>query len=271
MIAHAAHPALPTGPVAAVRTVAISDAAVIPNALVVAPATEVMWHNDGRNRHNITADDGSFVSRTLLTGDEFAISAPAAAGVYAYHCTFHSYIRGTLTVSLVALTTPEPVDAGRPVVLGGTVPGAAEGSPVRVERRVPGAWITVGDTTTDASGAFSVTSPPLPGRTAFRALAAGTVSPSVRAEVRPVVRVRRTGSLLAVAVAPAPRRSRVRLARLDLDTYRWTPLRARGLSAGQARFTLRAPGVYRAEVDARGGLSAAASRAVEFRSGAFRQ
>ena len=48
-------------------------------------------------------------ARTLFTGDEFTISAPAAPGVYAYHCIFHSYIRGTLTVSLVALTAPEPV------------------------------------------------------------------------------------------------------------------------------------------------------------------
>lgn len=63
----------------------------------------------------------------------------------------------------------------------------------------------------------------------------------------------------------------MRLARRDLDTYRWAPVAARRLSAGRARFTLGPPGVYRAEVDAAGGLSAGASRAVEFRPGAFRQ
>lgn len=271
MIAHAPHPPLPAGPVAEVRTVSITDRTVTPNALVVAPATEVMWHNDGRNRHTVTADGGAFSSRTMLTGDEFTISAPAAPGVYAYHCIFHSFIRGTLTVSLVALTAPEPVDAGRPVVLAGSVPGSGAGAPVRVERREPGAWVAVGETTTDASGGFSVTSPPLASRTAFRALAAGTISPSVRAEVRPVVRAQRTGRRLVVRVRPAVPGARVRLARLDLDTYRWGPVATRRLSGGQARFTLGAPGVYRAEVDARGGLSAAASRPVEFRSGAFRQ
>jgi plastocyanin len=271
VIAHAAQPSLPADPVAAVRTVAITDLAVTPAALVVAPGTEVMWHNDGRNRHTVTADDDLFASRILFTGDEFTISAPATPGVHAYHCLYHSYIRGTLTVSLVALNEPEPVEAGRPVMLGGTVPGAAAGSPVRVERRVPGAWVVVGEATTDASGAFSVTAPPVAARTAFRALAAGTLSPSVRVEVRPVVGVRRAGRRLVARVRPALPGAAVRLARLDLDTYRWAAVATRRLSGRQARFTLRAPGVYRAEVDARGGLSAASSRSVEFRSGAFRQ
>lgn len=270
MIALHAHPSLPTTPTA-VRTVSISDRNVTPGALVVAPATEVMWHNDGRNRHTVTADDGTFDSPTLLTGDDFTISAPAAPGVYAYHCRFHSFIRGTLTVSLVGLTAPDPVDAGRPAVLSGIVPDAVAGAPVRVERRVPGAWVPVGETTTDAAGAFTVTSPPLLQRTAFRALAAGTISPSVRADVRPVLTARRRGARLTVRIRPAGAAARVRLARLDLDTYRWGAVAARRPSAGQVVFTLGAPGVYRAEVDARGGLSAAASRAVEFRSGAFRQ
>jgi len=270
MSAFAAHPSLPATP-AAVRTVSITDLTVTPNALVVAPATTVMWHNDGRNRHTVTADDGSFASRTLFTGDDFSISAPAAPGVYAYHCSFHSYIRGTLTVSPVALTAPDPVDAGRPVVLAGVVPGAAAGVPVSVERRIPGAWVAEGASTTDAAGAFSVISAPLTRRTAFRALAAGTLSPSVRAQVRPVVTAGLRGRRLSVRVRPALDGARVRLARLDLDTYRWTPVVARRPVGGRARFTLGAPGVYRAEVDARGGLSAAESPSVEFRPGAFRQ
>jgi hypothetical protein len=44
----------------------------------------------------------------------------------------------------------------------------------------------------------------------------------------------------------------------------------RRLHAGRARFTLGAPGVYRAVAQARGGLDEAASRTVPFRPGAFR-
>ncbi len=270
MIALAAHPALPTGPAPAVRTVSITDLTVVPNALVVAPSTEVTWQNYGRNRHTVTADAGAFGSGTLFTGDEFTISAPAAPGVYAYHCRFHNYIRGTLTVSLVALTAPGPADYGGVATLEGTVPGAAAGTPVSVERRVPGAWVPVAAATTDGSGAFTVSASGLTARTAFRALAQGTVSPSVRVEVRPVVRVSRRGARLTVRVRPAAAVP-VRLQRLDLDTYRWGDAGRARLSGGRAGFTLRAPGVYRAEVDAHAGLSARASDAVQFRPGAFRQ
>ena len=41
------------------------------------------------------------------------------------------------------------------------------------------------------------------------------------------------------------------------------------LVCGQASFLLKAPGVYRAMVEARAGLSAAESRIVQFRPGAF--
>ncbi len=266
----AAHPALPSGPAPVVRTVAITDLTVTPNALVVAPSTEVMWTNTGRNRHTVTADAGAFGSGTLFTGDDFTISAPSTPGVYAYHCRFHNYIRGTLTVSLVALTAPGPTDYGGTAMLDGTVPGAAAGTPVTVERRAPGAWIHVADAVTDASGAFTVSAPGLTARTAFRALAVGTVSPSVRVEVRPRVGVSRRGRRLTVRVRPAAAVP-VRLQRLDLDTYRWSDVGRARLSAGRAGFTLRAPGVYRAEVDAHAGLSARASGPVEFRPGAFRQ
>ena len=50
--------------------------------MVVAPGTEVMWHNGGRNRHTVTADGGAFGSPTLIPGDDFTISAPTTPGVY---------------------------------------------------------------------------------------------------------------------------------------------------------------------------------------------
>ena len=99
---------MPTTPAATVRTVTITDSTVIPGALVVAASTKVVWHNHGHNRHTVTADDGSFGSAPLVTGGRFTINAPARPGVYGYHCIFHSYIRGTLTVSPMSLATPGP-------------------------------------------------------------------------------------------------------------------------------------------------------------------
>ena len=217
----------------------------------------------------MTADDGSFGSGPLFSGDPFTIKAPATPGVYGYHCIFHFYIRGTLTVSPVSLAAPGPVDVGRTVTLRGTVPRAAAGSPVSVQRRVPGAWVAVADTTASAAGAFSATSPALTTRTVFRALAAGSVSPSVRVLVRPVVAVSPRGARLTVRVRPAVSGAAVRLERLDGHG----PLGAGREPASirrTGRFHPEDAGVYRAEVGARAGLSARASRAIDFRSKDFR-
>ena len=267
---HMPAPSTPTPP-SAVRTVAISDLTVTPGALVVAPGTEVMWHNGGRNRHTVTADGGAFGSGTLFSGDDFTISAPATPGTYAYHCRFHAYIRGSITVSLVSLTTPATVRVGRSATLAGAAPGVAAGTTVTIERRAPGAWEPVTTTTTDGSGAFSAMSGPLSGRTAFRAVLDGALSPSVRAAVAPDVLARRRGSRLTVSVVPASPGATVRLERLDLDSYRWRVIASRPLAGGTARFTLTSPGVYRGRADARGALAGAASPAVMYRAMAFMQ
>ena len=254
------------------RAAAITDATVIPNALVVPPLTRVTWRNTGRNRHTSTADAGEWDSGSLSPGQEFTITAPATPGVYAYHCIFHSYIRGTLTVSLVALQTPSPVHAGEAAMLEGTVPGAGEGTPVTIERRLPGAWETVASVTTDATGAFAAGSPPLTARTAFRALTGASISPSIRVEVRPHLSARRNGRRVRVTVTPAPPGARIMLERLDLDTYRWEPVRDVRLgAAGHTRFLLRGAGVYRVAVSAAGGLAATTSAPIQFRPGRFRQ
>jgi plastocyanin len=272
MIHATAHdPAMtPVAPVATQR-IEVIDSGYDPTALVVAPGTEITWTNVGRNRHTVTADQGAFGSRPLAPGDQFEIAAPAMPGVYAYHCNFHSYMHGSLTVSLVSLAAPAPVRVGRPVTLTGTVPGVAAGTPVDVEGLAAGAWSPIGQAVTDASGAFSVTTGPLSATMAFRAVAAGSPSPLVRARVVPVVTVRRTGRRLRVRIAPSTPGARARLQRLDLDTYRWTTLRSLKTSAGRTSFVLSRPGVYRVEAPAHGGLASTDSRVVEYRPGAIRQ
>ena len=96
------------------------------------------------------------------------------------------------------------------------------------------------------------------------------MSPAVRADVQPALVVTRSGARFALRVRPALD-GPAHLERLNLDTYRWEMVASRRLSAGHVRFTLKAPGVYRAMVEARGGLTAATSRVVQFRPGAFRE
>lgn len=265
-----AHPP-PDTTSAIVRTVAVTDTTVTPRELVVSPATLVLWHNEGRNRHTITEDGGLFESGVLIPDEEFRLSAPATPGTYAYHCRFHGYIRGTLTVSLVSLEIEASVVIGGRPMIGGAIPNAPVGTVVSIERRLPGSWEEVGRATTDGAGAFRLRGPALRMRTAFRAITPEAVSPSARAEVRHAVTATRRGARMTVRVRPQPRGGSVHLERLDLDTYRWVGVAARRASAGPVRFALSTPGVYRASVGARDGLAGAESRTVEFRPSAFRE
>lgn len=140
-----------------------------------------------------------------------------------------------------------------------------------VQRRLPGAWEDVGTASTDAAGGFHVAGPPLAARTAFRAVAGEDVSPSVRADARPAVVVRRRGGRMTARVRPARRGGRVHLEVLDLDRYRWRHVATRRLVAGRVTFRLPRPGPYRVAVDPAGGLSAGASRVVEYRRAAYRE
>jgi len=47
--------------------------------------------------HTLTADDGSFEA-IVKAGTSVTFTAPAKPGAYAYHCTYHSNMHGTLTV-----------------------------------------------------------------------------------------------------------------------------------------------------------------------------
>src|SRR5205807_1221028 len=80
--------------------------------LVDAPGTRNVWTNVGRKRHTVTADTGSFDSGTLLPGETFSYVVPMSVGSFTYHCRFHQYIRGSVTVSVVKLNAPAEVGYG---------------------------------------------------------------------------------------------------------------------------------------------------------------
>lgn len=53
--------------------------------------------NMDNEAHTVTADDGSF-DAVVKPGTSTTFTAPAKAGSYPYHCTYHSGMQGTLTV-----------------------------------------------------------------------------------------------------------------------------------------------------------------------------
>lgn len=84
--------------------------AFVPNPFTVTLASGglVRWFNDDQTEgtyggsrgtaHNITADDGSFVSGTLAPAGSFQFTF-GAEGTYPYHCSIHPTMQGMITVT----------------------------------------------------------------------------------------------------------------------------------------------------------------------------
>jgi len=69
-----------------------------PSPIKVAAGTTVTWTNTGISTHTVTADDGtSFDSGAIQRGDEWSFTF-SKAGTFAYHCTFHNWMKGTVVV-----------------------------------------------------------------------------------------------------------------------------------------------------------------------------
>jgi plastocyanin len=91
-----AAPVPAAAPVAADH-VAIQGFAFGPAAITVRPGTTVTWTQQDEDQHTVTADDGSFTSSPLTTGQTFTHTF-AAPGTYRYHCSIHPFMHGTVVV-----------------------------------------------------------------------------------------------------------------------------------------------------------------------------
>jgi plastocyanin len=70
-----------------------------PAQVTTTVGTPLTWTNAGASDHTITADDRtSFDSHDLAPNATFTFT-PTAAGTFAYHCAFHSWMHGTITVT----------------------------------------------------------------------------------------------------------------------------------------------------------------------------
>jgi plastocyanin len=57
----------------------------------------VEWTNDDSQSHTVTANDGTFDSGNLAPGATYTYTFPSP-GVYTYHCFYHPWMTGTVTV-----------------------------------------------------------------------------------------------------------------------------------------------------------------------------
>ena len=77
--------------------VTIAKFAYGPNDITVTPGTTVVWTNQDETPHTVTSKDKSFASKGLDTGDKFEHTF-SAEGDFAYICTVHPYMTGTVHV-----------------------------------------------------------------------------------------------------------------------------------------------------------------------------
>jgi plastocyanin len=75
----------------------LTTSAYNPNPIVIAPGATVTWVNNDTIAHTSTSDTGVWDSGTIPAGGSFSRSFQTA-GTFAYRCTIHPNMVGTVTV-----------------------------------------------------------------------------------------------------------------------------------------------------------------------------
>lgn len=84
---------------AAAVTVVIKNYGFIPTNFTVPPGATVTVRNDDLAIHTVTADGRAFNTGNVSRGITTTFTAPTQRGTYPFHCLFHEYMTGSLTVS----------------------------------------------------------------------------------------------------------------------------------------------------------------------------
>jgi LPXTG-motif cell wall-anchored protein len=83
--------------VALAADVTIQNFQFQPASVTVTEGDSVTWTNQDAAPHTATADDGSFDTGTLNQGDSGSLTFDNV-GSFAYHCSFHPSMTGTVVV-----------------------------------------------------------------------------------------------------------------------------------------------------------------------------
>jgi plastocyanin len=75
-----------------------------PSEITVAAGGSVTFVDAGKEAHTATADGASFDTGTLNPGESKAVTFDEA-GSFAYHCSLHPWMKGTVVVTAAGATT----------------------------------------------------------------------------------------------------------------------------------------------------------------------
>jgi plastocyanin len=106
-----------------------------PAELTVSAGSTVVWHNDGKQDHTVTADDQAFDSGTKTPGTDWQRTFPKP-GEFAYHCMPHPWMKGVVrvvattgAVPSTTTTTSAPSSATVTTAVAETTTAAVAASP----------------------------------------------------------------------------------------------------------------------------------------------
>jgi plastocyanin len=93
-------PTTPTTPATPVATTSVSmkNTAFSPADIVVSPGATVTWTNDDGFAHNATFSSTAIASTPSFASGSQSVVMPATPGTYAYTCTIHGGMNGTVKV-----------------------------------------------------------------------------------------------------------------------------------------------------------------------------
>lgn len=124
----AAVPFAPAGnALAATQAVLVQGFAFSPAALTVQLGDTVTWTNRDTVAHTVTANGGAF-DKPLPAGGTVSVTF-SQPGVFAYHCSIHPSMQGTITVAATATAPPTAAPTAAPTIAPAPVPTAAPPAP----------------------------------------------------------------------------------------------------------------------------------------------
>jgi plastocyanin len=116
-----------------------------PAEITVPVGSTVVWSNQGKEEHTVTADNGSFDSGYKKPGTTFQRAFPTP-GRFAYHCAPHPWMKGTVVVAAGApAPTRAAADAG-----SSTTTAPASATPTTLPSSLAAPTTAPGDTATSA-------------------------------------------------------------------------------------------------------------------------
>jgi len=90
-------PSMPMSMPAGAREIVISDFKyTLPGTF--APGEQVTVRNNDTAEHTVTADTGDLFDVEIKAGETATFTAPGQPGTFAFHCTYHPNMVGTLEV-----------------------------------------------------------------------------------------------------------------------------------------------------------------------------